>query len=171
MKPIFSVVCLALLASAPVMAQSKSANAPIDVSADSFVADMNSKSGTYSGNVLVRRGDVNLRANSIRVNVASGKPDKIFANGNVVMVSPTLTISGDAGVYDVAPNLITLTGNVVLTKGRNKQTTNALTYNITTGIAKFGGAVASKPGQPAQPGTRVHGTFSAPPQPKPATTP
>ena len=171
-KSIAFAGCLLLLASGPLLAQSKGANLPIDVSADSSVVDMNSKSLTYSGNVVVKRGDVRLRANSVRVNAAAGgKPDKIFANGNVVVDSPNGTVSGDSGVYDVTPNLITLTGNVVLTKGKNKQTANVLTVNLTTGIAKFGGTAPANPGQPAQPGTRVHGQFSQPPQSKPAATP
>src|SRR4029079_10705455 len=62
-------------------------DAPIQVSADQFTADMNSKSGTYSGNVIVTQGDFKLHANTVRVNVVGSKPDKIIANGNVVFSS------------------------------------------------------------------------------------
>ncbi len=58
------------------------ANAPINISADKFVADSNAKTGTWSGNVLVLQGDIRMRANSVRLNVVGkdNKPDKIFAD-------------------------------------------------------------------------------------------
>jgi len=37
-------------------------NAPIDVSADNFIADANAKTGVYTGNVIVHQGEVRLRA-------------------------------------------------------------------------------------------------------------
>ena len=42
----------------------RDANAPIEVSADRFDADFNSKQGTYSGNVLVKQGDFHMRADN-----------------------------------------------------------------------------------------------------------
>ena len=62
-------------------------NAPIQVSADQFNADMNAKSGVYTGNVIVVQGDFNLRANTVRIHVVGSKPDKLFANGSVVFSS------------------------------------------------------------------------------------
>src|SRR5262249_70330 len=94
-------------------------NAPIQVSADRFDADFNAKTGVYSGNVVVTQGDFRLRSDKVRVNVVDGKPDKIFAYGNVVFTAPSGNAKGDNGVYDVAPRLITLTGRVVLNKERN----------------------------------------------------
>ncbi len=45
-KPMVSILCLLTLGASPVLAQSKNANPQIEVQADSFVADLNSKSGT-----------------------------------------------------------------------------------------------------------------------------
>ena len=42
-------------------------NAPINISSDNFQADLNAKSGTYTGNVIVVQGDTKLRANPVRV--------------------------------------------------------------------------------------------------------
>ncbi len=105
------------------------------------------------------------------MNVVSGKPDKIFANGNVIVNSPSGVLSGNTGVYDVAPNLITLTGNVVLTKDKNRQTASVLTYNLNTGIAKFGSGGTTVAGQPNSSGGRVRGTFTPPPPSNPKPTP
>ncbi|HVV64810.1 MAG TPA: lipopolysaccharide transport periplasmic protein LptA [Rhizomicrobium sp.] len=136
----------------------RDANAPIEVSADRFDADFNSKQGTYSGNVLVKQGDFRLRADKVRVNVVSGKPDKIFATGNVVFTAPSGNAQGDNGVYDVGPRLITLNGHVLLTKEKNIMRGTTLTVNLATGEAQLGAKGA--------PGGRVQGLFTPPPQSK-----
>ena len=45
----------------------RNANAPINISSDSFQADLNSKTGTYNGNVVVVQGDTKMRSNSVRI--------------------------------------------------------------------------------------------------------
>ncbi len=77
--------------------QPQDANAPIQVSSDRFDADLNAKTGVYSGNVLIVQGGMKLRADTVRINTIAGKPDKIFANGNVVFNAPNGTAKGDAG--------------------------------------------------------------------------
>lgn len=140
-------------------------NAPINISADKFVADSNAKSGTWTGNVVVIQGDMRMRANSVRLNVVGkeNKPDKIFANGGVVMDSPNSgTVTGDNGVYDVVARTVTMTGKVVLTKEKDVMRGSQLTVNLETGVATLGGG--SKPaGVPAsQNGGRVQGIFTPP---------
>ncbi len=134
----------------------KDMSAPINVSADRFDADLNAKTGVYSGNVVVSQGEMKLRADKVRVNVISGKPDKILASGNVVFAAPSGNAQGDTGVYDVAPRLITLTGRVVLTKDKNVMRGSTLTVNLATGQAQLGAK--------ALPGQRVQGSFTPPPQ-------
>ena len=143
------------------------ANQPIAVSADRFVAEKNPASanggqitGTYSGNVIITQGDIRMRANSVRINVINSKPDKIYANGNVVVDSASGTATGDAGVYDVAPRLVTLTGHVVLTKDKNVMRGAQLTVNLVTGVAQLGGGS----GVSGTHGGRVQGLFTPPPQ-------
>jgi len=145
------------------------ANQPIAVSADRFVAEKNPTStnggqitGTYSGNVIITQGDIRMRANTVRINVINNKPDKIYANGNVVVDSASGTATGDAGVYDVAPRLVTLTGHVVLTKDKNVMRGGQLTVNLVTGVAQLGGGrgVSGTHGG----GGRVQGLFTPPPQ-------
>ena len=148
------------------------ANQPISVSADEFVGQKDPAAGsngpvtlTYSGNVLVTQGEIKMRANAVRVNMISGKPDKIYANGNVVVNSPSGTATGDNGVYDVAPRLVTLTGHVVLTKGQNVMRGPQLTVNLVTGVAKLGGGSrVNTTLQPGSNGGRVQGLFTPPPQ-------
>lgn len=139
------------------------ANSPIQVSANSFQADMNAKTGTYVGNVVVQQGDFRLRADRVRVNVVDGKPEQITAVGSVVFEAPSGNAQGDTGVYDVRPRLITLTGRVVLTKQKNVMRGTKLVVNLVTGTANL--AAGSFPGAPSG---RVTGLFTPPPS-TPAT--
>jgi lipopolysaccharide export system protein LptA len=130
----------------------KNPNAPIEVSADNFDADANTKTAVYSGNVIVHQGDVRMRANTVRVNVVDGKPSKIFAQGRVVVDAPSGTAIGDNGVYDVNPRLVTLTGHVVLTREKNVMRGSLLTVNLITGQATLDGG--------KEQGGRVQGLFT-----------
>jgi len=132
-------------------------DAPIDISANSFDADANAKSALYSGNVVIHQGEMMMRANTVRTNFVNDKPNRIFAQGKVVIDAPSGIATGDNGVYDVNPRIITLTGNVVLTKDKNVMRGSQLVVNLITGIAKLdGGDAAGTPGK----GGRVHALFS-----------
>ena len=133
-------------------------NAPINISSDSFQADLNGKSGTYTGNVVVVQGDTKLRANQVQIITVNGKADKITASGNVVVDSPTSgTATGDNGVYSVGPRTVLMTGNVVLKKGKDVMRGTQLTVNLNTGQATLG---AGGPKAPGAPGGRVQGVFT-----------
>jgi len=141
----------------------KDADAPIQVSADRFDADLNAKSGTYSGNVTVVQGAMRLRADKVRVTTVTNKPDKIYANGNVVFDAPSGSAKGDAGVYDVNPRLITLTGRVILIKEKNVMRGTQLVVNLVTGEAQLGAKGMA--------GGRVQGLFVPPPSNQPKKPP
>jgi lipopolysaccharide export system protein LptA len=132
------------------------ANAPISVSADSFLGDFQTKVGTYSGNVLVVQGDMKLRADKVKVLVADGKPNKIEASGNIVFAAPSGNATGDNGIYDLGPRTITLTGHVVLTKEKNVMRGTLLVINLVTGEAKLTAVGMA--------GGRVQGLFQPPPK-------
>jgi lipopolysaccharide export system protein LptA len=101
----------------------------------------------------------------VRINVIGSKPNKIYANGNVVVNSASGTATGDNGVYDVAPRLVTLTGHVVLTKEKNVMRGQTLTVNLVTGVANLGGGSrVNSTLQPGSSGGRVQGIFTPPPQ-------
>ena len=131
-------------------------NAPINISSDSFQADLNAKSGTYSGNVVITQGDMKLRANTVRLTTVNGKADKVMASGNVVVDSPKSgTATGENGVYSVVPRIVVMTGNVVLKKGKDVMRGTQLTVNLATGQAVLGGGVKGV----AQGSGRVQGVF------------
>ncbi|HEX8470376.1 MAG TPA: LptA/OstA family protein, partial [Brevundimonas sp.] len=57
----------------------------------------------------------------------------VTASGNVYYVTPTETIRGDRAVYTVSNATIIVTGDVILTQGKNVLTGGRLSYNIDTG--------------------------------------
>lgn len=131
-------------------------NAPINISSDNFQADLNNKSGTYTGNVIVVQGDTKLRANQVRVLTVNGKADKISASGNVVVDSPQSgTATADNGVYSVGPRVVVMTGHVVLKKGKNVMEGAQMTVNLETGQMTMPAGVKS----PQNPNGRVQGVF------------
>ncbi len=135
-------------------------NAPINISSDTFQADLNGKTGTWQGNVVVIQGDMKLRANQVHMSTVNGKADKVLASGNVVVDSPRSgTATGDNGVYSVGPRTVLMTGNVVLKKGKDVMRGAQLTVNLVNGQAVLGGGVkGSTPG--AQSGGRVQAVFT-----------
>jgi lipopolysaccharide export system protein LptA len=149
-------------AAKPVIAQHDN-NAPINISSDSFQADLNGKTGTWSGNVVVVQGDTKMRSNSVRMSTVNGKADKVLASGNVVVDSPKSGIvTGDNGVYSVGPRTVLMTGNVVLKKGKDVMRGAQLTVNLVTGQAVLGGGART----PGVSGGRVQGVFIPNSQPQ-----
>lgn len=145
-------------AAKPVLGQHDN-NAPINISSDSFQADLNGKTGAWSGNVVVTQGDMKMRANTVRMTTVNGKADKVTASGNVVVDSPKSgTATGENGVYSVVPRTVLLTGNVVLKKGRDVMRGAQLTVNLATGQAVLGGGVKGQAG--TQGSTRVQAVFT-----------
>jgi lipopolysaccharide export system protein LptA len=130
---------------------------PIAVNADSFLADLNNETGTYTGNVIVTQGSVRLHADEVKVHAPGGRAARMEANGNVIVDSPSGQAVGDSGVYDVPQQTIRLTGNVVLTKDANVMRGNSLEVSMATGLARLT-ADASK-AAPGQPPGRVQGLF------------
>jgi lipopolysaccharide export system protein LptA len=162
------LLALALLFAAPALAapaekggnavmSKKDSNAPINISSDTFQADLNGKTGTWAGNVVVVQGDMKLRANSVRMTTVNGKADKVLASGNVVVDSPKSgTATGDSGIYNVGPRTVLMTGNVVLKKGKDVMRGQKLTVNLVNGQAVLGGGVKGT----AQKGDRVQAVFT-----------
>jgi lipopolysaccharide export system protein LptA len=139
---------------------SHNSNAPINVSSDNFVGDLASKIGTYLGNVIVIQGDMHMRAERVKVNVAQGKPTRIEATGKVVVNAPSGTATGDNGIYELGTRTITMTGHVVLTKEKDVMRGTKLVMDLNTNLAHLYAQ--------GMPGGRVQGLFVPPPQQNPA---
>jgi lipopolysaccharide export system protein LptA len=163
MRKQFIVALLFIALAGAVQAQTKSAlgsrntNQPINIAADKVTADLNAKSITYTGNVVVTQGEIRMHADAMKVNTDDGKAKTIQADGKVVVDSPaTGTVTGDNGVYDLNQKTVLMSGKVVLTRGKDVMRGTRLTVNLVTGQAVLG---ASAAGNNATPG-RVQGVFT-----------
>jgi lipopolysaccharide export system protein LptA len=144
-----------------------------NVASDSFEGDFQTKVGTYIGNVVVTQADCKLRADKVVAEATSGKDiNRLTALGNVVFDSSSGTATGDHGVYELGPKTITLTGKVILTKGKDVMRGTLLVVDMNSGLAHLtakgmqGGRVqstlvpadhgqtdAKKPSKPKTPGS------------------
>ena len=94
----------------------------------------------FSGGVTVRRGDTTMKAATMKLySDKSGSENgftRIEANGTVYVNSGNQTVTGSDAVVDNKAKTITLTGNVVLSRGKDVVTGQRLVINMATGSAK-----------------------------------
>ena len=150
------VVCTWGLPLSPVAGQDKplsnlDTDNPIEITADSLEVKRNENIAIFRGNVDALQGEMRLHADELTVHYRSaGSGDsginaisRIDAAGSVFITSSRETAQGEVGVYDVENNLITLTQNVVLTRGENVIQGNRLVLNLTTGQSRVDGGVGA----------------------------
>jgi lipopolysaccharide export system protein LptA len=93
---------------------------------------------------------------------------RLDARGNVRLISPSESATGNTGIYDVSAKIVTLVGNVTLDRGGSNLKGQRLVLNLVSGQTSFdgrSGGTAATPG--ATPG-RVTGRFVVPQRtPKP----
>lgn len=157
-----SLALFAMVASgAPAQSVALSKDKPIELSADALEVLQNNRTAVFTGNVIVKQGDIRMNAAQMTVYYRSsgggaggelGKGIyKIAAEGKVLFTTPSETAQGDTAIYDVDNATIHLLGNVLLTRDKNVLKGTKLDYNLTTGRSVLVGGSSS--------GGRVHGLF------------
>ena len=167
-KRFIATATLALLMSGAAIAQQgvsalkgHDSRAPIDLSADRAEAQDRADRAIFSGNVVVRQGELTLRTTRLTVAYASQNGidiNRIDASGGVTVVSPSETAKGDFAVYDLDQGLITMVGNVRLDRGGSFLSGGRLTIDLDTGRAVMDGGMRGV----NQGGGRVTGRFTVP---------
>ncbi len=100
-------------------------DAPVDVTSERIEVQDRADRAVFSGNVHVTQADMTLDTQRLTVAYSGGQGnsnlqiDRLDAAGGVVVHSPSETAKGDFGVYDLNRKLITLIGNVQLTRENN----------------------------------------------------
>lgn len=147
-------------------------NQPIHIDAKTLEVRDQSKIATFTGSVKVVQGDTTMTCNRLVVfygremGLSSSKPvvhtsstddavpddqnvKRIEAHGDVTVLSKDQTASGDLGIYDPLAKTITLSGNVVVSQGKNVIHGGVVVVNTVTGNAHVDPA-------PGSPQGRVH---------------
>ncbi len=169
MKRLVPVLLLAAVALGPAAAQTSAlkghnSNAPVDVAADRIEVQDRADRAIFSGNVVVRQGELTLTAARLTVAYSSSggvELRRIDATGGVTVRSPSETASGNVGIYDLERRIITLIGGVSLVQRDAKVNGGRLTIDLDSGRAVMDGG--GPPGTTSQ-GGRVTGTFTVPPR-------
>ena len=113
----------------------------IQIEADKLEVRDDEKVAVYSGHVRVRQGKTILEAPELRVFYAGpATPDgtagssvtRIEAGPGVSVRSGDQTATGDRAVLDMAKDLVTLEGNVLLTQGTNVVRGDRVIVNLAT---------------------------------------
>ena len=125
---------LGLLMGGPAHAQISSEGGPIYINSERTESLERERKVLLVGNVDIRQGTARLRADTVTIlftgqpapgastqGVAAGfgEVQSILAEGNVYYVTPELKAKGDRGIYELATDTITMTGNVALMRDRD----------------------------------------------------
>ena len=135
---------------------------PVHIDAATLEVRDKDKVATFSGNVHVVQGDTDMHCKVLVVfyeqddggagqgqgqgqgnTMTAADPGpggeqrikKLEARGSVVVTQKDQTATGNLGVFEMATNTVTLTGNVVMTQGKNVVRGDKLTVDLTTGIS------------------------------------
>lgn len=142
--------CLAL--SAPALGQQAGVNfgglkqdtsLPVEVTSDNLTVDQADGAAVFTGNVLVKQGEMRMTAGTIRVDYAEGGQgiEQLTASGGVTLASPTDAAEAQEAVYTIATGLVVMTGNVLMTQGAAAISGDKLTVNLTDGTGTMTGGV------------------------------
>ena len=169
-KLILMALCtmLASPVGAQVLPSTKDSALPIEISADNLKVLQKDQLAVFEGKVEALQGTTRLTSDKMTVfyrsgeqKKSSGQPavSKIIVEGNVFLANPRETARGGEGVYDVDKSVVTLSGDVELTRDKNILKGHKLVYNMDTGKSElFGGSGGGVEGTPAG-GGRVKGMF------------
>lgn len=130
---------------------SQNRNQPIRIESVSLEVRDKDKVATFIDDVRVTQGDTILESRRLVVYYdgdagSVGRPGggaggnqqirRLEAKGGVVVTQKDQTAVGDEGVYDMATNRMTLTGNVVVKQGQNVIRGHRLWVDLETGMSR-----------------------------------
>ena len=145
------LACLFALLALPAAAQSIAfggikgdTRAPVEVTADSLAVDQGNGTAVFSGNVLIGQANMRLQAAKVTVeygNAEQSKINRLIATGGVTLVSASEAAEAREAVYDVVKGNVVLTGDVLLTQGKNVMAGQKLSVDLATGTGQMDGRV------------------------------
>jgi lipopolysaccharide export system protein LptA len=138
---------------------SQNRDQPVRIRAAALEVREKDKQATFSGDVHVINGDTELRCRSLIVfydsdnagsssgakNMKAADPGpsgerqikRIEAKGGVTVVQKDQNAAGDAAIFNMRENTVTLTGNVVVTRGQDVLRGQRLVVDLTSGVSKM----------------------------------
>lgn len=161
-----ALLSVSAIAAENVLGKSDNSKKPIQIDADGLEVFQEQHKAIFSGNAIAKQGDMTIKSDKMTIyyankddkeqnkNAKSNSIKRVDVDGNVVLTSPGQNAHSQKGFYDTQKNLISLIGDVVLTKDNNILKGTKLDYFTTTGYSK----IYSEPTQ-TNGGGRVRGLF------------
>ncbi|HVG51791.1 MAG TPA: LptA/OstA family protein [Xanthobacteraceae bacterium] len=132
---------------------SQNRDQPVKIDAASLEVRDKNKTATFSGNVQVVQGDTTLRCKTLAVfydsegsnnTMTSARPGpagqsrirRLEARGGVVVTQKDQIAEGETGIFDMASNTVTLSGNVIVKQGQNVLRGDRLVVDLANGTSK-----------------------------------
>lgn len=101
----------------------------IEVSADRLQVDERAQRATYSGNVVVRRGDLMIAADRVLIQGSGKQVQRIVASGSPVKLKQAdRRGDGQQLIYEPRQDRITLSGDAHIWQDRNEVSGERITY-------------------------------------------
>jgi len=125
-----AVVAFVVLAG-PACAQIGNSDAPVEVTSRQGEYLQNEGRGVYTGDVVATQGDSQIKTDKLTVLCSrdatapdasennSCEMEKLIAEGRVFYIAPDVRIRGDRAEYDFPTDTITITGDVILSRGED----------------------------------------------------
>jgi len=124
------------------------ASQKIEIASDSLVVSQGNANAEFTGGVKAGQGTLKIEADRLLVEYGTasdgsvtGAIEIMSAFGNVVLSNGAEAAQAQEAVYRVADGQVRMTGDVILTQGRNAIAGNVLNINLDTGDAVFEGRV------------------------------
>ncbi len=119
---------------------------PIEITMDEATVDQADGSVTFTGSVVIGQGSMRLSASKVRVEYvssadATGEIDRMYASGGVTLVNGAEAAEAREAVYSVTSGTVVMTGDVILTQGRNAMSGDKLAVDLTSGTGHMSGRV------------------------------
>jgi lipopolysaccharide export system protein LptA len=135
---------------------SQNRDEPVHIEAATLEVRDKDKVATFSGDVKVQQGDTGMRCKSLVVfyeqdgkdNAQTTMPaaeagpagqqriKRLEARGGVVVTQKEQTATGELGIFDMKTNTVTLTGNVLMTQGKNVLRGERLVVDLGSGVSR-----------------------------------
>ena len=136
---------------------SQNRDQPVRIRAASLEVREKDKQATFTGDVHVVNGDTELRCKSLVVfydedtgggkNMKAADPGpsgersikRIEAKGQVLVTQKDQNATGETAIFNMKENIVTLIGNVVVTRAGDVLRGPKLTVDLTNGVSKMEG--------------------------------
>jgi lipopolysaccharide export system protein LptA len=129
-----------------VHARSSDRNQPMNIASDQQSGSLEENAmNTWSGNVVITQGTLEIRSNKADIHQRGGEPVRAVLTGNQAVLKQQMedgspmTAKADRIEYDMTTDVIVLIGNYTVTTARGSTNGQRLTYDLKSGRIESGG--------------------------------